>query len=101
MEDVFKQEGRCRMAICRILSEKVCKRLLCGELTLTLLLVAIINVGIGQEQTVIAGVKPTAAKVCGMRHQGCADSPLANDARVITPIGLFTPGALGQDWYRL
>ncbi len=39
------------MTIRRILSEKVCKRLLCGELALILLLVAIINVGIGQEQT--------------------------------------------------
>ena len=39
------------MTIRRILSEKVCKRLLYGELAFILLLVAIINIGIGQEHT--------------------------------------------------
>ncbi len=38
------------MTIRRILSEKVCKRLLCGELVSILLLATMMNVGIGQEQ---------------------------------------------------
>ena len=50
--------------------------------------------GIGDDDAVVAAVKPTGVKVFRIGHDGDADEAIAQHAGVITPCGGFAPGVL-------